>query len=323
VESRISVDHKLATLNRISLLVREGFQFRHIAIALGRGRFRRALATSSMYGRLSNKTLGSIVGVSHTTITRWIQWLDAVPAEVLEAEKRKRIVGRVELKVRPNDYEKLDGKLHYVSRFTASTSLAWLAGFVAGDGSLTRRHVFVYNGVKHLIDHAASIMSEYGTVGRARRRERYEAWLSSHAFSSALGDPDCRRKLLSKPQLAANFAAGLFDAEGWISFAGISPSVHLAMTDKRLLIEVQRAMKDQLGVDSRLRLRVKAGRVAAIGGRNITTRKDFWEFRILSNPFSNVESWARIIGSGLEHPIKRRRALRIIELGRLKTSRHE
>ena len=322
MEARVSVDRQLSTLYRISSLVNNGCQFRHIVKALGRARFRRVLATLSMYGRLSNKTMGSVVGVSHATIRRWILWLDAVPAEVLEAQKRKRIIGRVELKAGPNGYKKLNGELHYVLRFTADTSLAWLAGFVAGDGSLTRRHVFVYNSVRQLIDHAATILSDYGTVGRSTRRERYEAWLSSRAFASALADPDCRRRLLSKRQLAASFVAGLFDAEGWISFDDRSPSVnvavHVAMTNKRLLVEVQRAMQHQFGITSRLRLRTKAGRVAAIRGRTIRTRKDFWEFRILSRPFTNVATWARIIGSRLEHPVKRKRAATIIELGRLR-----
>lgn len=314
MKAKTSDDNQISsTLYRIASWVREGYEFRHIVRMLGYAKFKQSLGALSMYRRLSNETLASIVGVSATTICRWIMWLDAVPKDVLEAEKRKRIVGRLELAARPNGYEKVNGYLHYVSRFIADPSLSWLVGFVAGDGSVTRRHVFVYNSYKHLVDQAARIMSEYGTVGRATRRGRFEAWLSSRALASALTDPGCHGKLLSSPRLATSFIGGLFDAEGWISFVGRSPSVNIAMTNKRLLLQIRKTLRAHLEIESRIRLRIRAGRVSSIRGKPIQTRKDFWELRIFSSPFSNVARWARLIGNHLEHPVKKSRAAKILE----------
>ncbi len=184
--------------------------------------------------------------------------------------------------------------------------LAYLIGFTLGDGSVQKYMVEVFNKDKALREFIYPLIKFYGTITEENRPNGlWRLRLSSVKIANLIRNENGNREdtidyILGDDDLACQFIAAFWDAEGTVRKQYNSVHLYLYNTNKQLLEKIGEYLT-QKGIEFSWYTRFDKNRVNFYKGRQIHTRKRIYRIAL---PKSSMLTWVNMIGIHMKHSKK-------------------
>ncbi|CAI1492249.1 putative enzyme [Thermococcus nautili] len=275
---------------------------------------------------ISKRELAKMLGVSESTL--YYNWTNPKARGNIRMKHLRRLV-----ELAGWDWERIEAEAVSIQAGTKlklpkylDERLAYFAGLVAGDGSVSKAGwgvaIRFSNKNSELRRRFAGLAKELFGIEAAEQVKdgvpslRFHSKVVAHLLekvgvpqSPKSGKLDISNELFTSPKsVLASYIRGLFDCDGTVVIRENGSSyVEFDTVSKGLAKKLQLALL-RFGIVAHLRRRKRAGYTSKFGNREITSRHDRWELKIYGE---NVLKFATEIGFG--HPEKARKLEILVE----------
>jgi|SRR5271157_58144 len=279
--------------------IREYGNFSTIKNKLGETKLKNSLL--SLYPNYTIKEIEYITGIADSTLARWFKCL-SIPSNLRWHIKILSKAGS-----RNTEYLLKNGNT-FAKRFTIQITpdLAYLIGFVLGDGAIQTYMVEAFNQNEGFHQYLRQIMKTYGSVTEDKRQNGlWRLRLSSVTIANLIKknkeiDKETINFIFKNKKLARKFTAAFWDAEGTVRKQGNSYHIYLYNTNKYLLDKICGFLRDQK-IEYSLLSRDDTGRNYKLNGRPVRATKILHRISI---PTKSRLVWAKEIGVHMFHSKK-------------------
>ena len=282
-------------------MIREKGNFQTLITKIGANKLKKFI--SSMYPEQSIPEIEKITGIPDSTLERWFVQL-GLP-------KSRRHFTNASI---PGNFDAeivLTGvkTAQKFSVINITPELAYLVGFVLGDGSIQKFMVEAFNKDRKLREHLLEIMKPYGSVTETERDDGlWKLRLSSVKLTNLIKDEKGIRQdtldyIFEDAELAKKFIAAFWDAEGSIGKRKNLKNyfdVILYNTNTNILSQIRSFLKDN-DIDTSLKHFTETRGSYFIGGRKVSAKKKVFRIRVLQGSFEN---WINLVGVRMLHSKK-------------------
>ena len=184
--------------------------------------------------------------------------------------------------------------------------LAYLIGFTLGDGNVQKYMVEVFNKDRALREFIYPIIKSYGTVMEEERPNGlWRLRLSSIKIADLIRDKNGNREdtidyILRDNNLARQFIAAFWDAEGTVRKQYNHTHIYLYNTNKQLLDKIGEFLTNK-GIKFTWHSRFDNNRIYFYKGRQIISRKPMHRMCV---PKPSMLTWVNEIGVHMKHSKK-------------------
>lgn len=273
--------------------------FRRINKEIGEDNLRNFLAY--LYPHYDITEIERITGIPDSTLLYWFKKLN-IPIT-------RRHIANITLPASTESVIVVDlGEgAKKISTIKITPELAYLIGFVLGDGSVQRYMVEVFNKDKKLRAHLFEFLKSYGSITEDERANGlWRLRLSSVKVANLIKNENGIRKdtlnyIFNNNELAKKFIAALWDAEGSV-LASEKSYYHICLynSNKYILNKVENFLTSNNIKFSKVDLKPRVEDYF-LNGRQIIPRKTVQRINIFKSSFSK---WAKEIGVNLLHSKK-------------------
>lgn len=281
--------------------IRVNGNFQTLMTKIGANKLKKFI--TSMYPEHSIPEIEKITGIPDSTLARWF--------DKLNISKSRRNVTNVSI---PGNFDAeivLTGfkAAKKFSVINTTPELAYLIGFVLGDGSIQKFMVEAFNRDRKLREHLLEIMKPYGSVTETERDDGlWKLRLSSVKLANLIKDETRIRQdtldyIFDDEELAKKFVAAFWDAEGSIGKRKNLKNyfdVILYNTNTSILSQIRSFLKDK-DIDTSLKHFAETRGSYFIGGRKVSSKKKVFRIRVLRGSFEN---WVKFVGVHMLHSKK-------------------
>jgi intein-encoded DNA endonuclease-like protein len=278
--------------------IRKTGNFQTVRKTIGTTRLKEFL--NAIYPKFSLQEIETLTGIPDSSLVHWFSQL-SIPLSrkhIANVTIPANFDGQIILR------DKSGSKR--VSAIKITTELAYLIGFSLGDGSIQKFMVEVFNKDTNLKKQLLKILKPYGAITFDERANGlWRLRLSSVKIADLIKQNKVIREdtldyIFADNELARHFIAAFWDAEGTVRKQGNYFHIYLYNTNFSILAricEFLQCHKIQFSIHER-KARDEAG---IIRGRVVHSRK---MIRRVSVPKSSCLSWAKLIGTKMQHSKK-------------------
>lgn len=286
-------------LTEIKQIKNDNGNFQTIKKKIGEERLKEFIL--SIYPKFSITEIETITGIPDSTLMHWFKRLN-IPS-IRNHIKNIAIPGEID-----SNLVISKGAICYkVSTIKITPELAYVIGFVLGDGSVQNWMVEVFNKEQNLRKILFEYLSPYGSITEDRRDNGlWRLRLSNGKIASLIKFKKRVRKdtieyIFSNDELTRKFLAAFWDAEGTVRRQGNYFHIYLYNTDKYLMDTIG-GFLTRKDIKFSVHSRKTRDKETILDGHIIKSKKIL--FRI-SIPKSSVGKWINEIGIYLNHSKKR------------------
>lgn len=287
-------------LKKIQKLRKTKHDFRTIKKVIGEDRLREFI--NSIYPKFSVTEIEIITGIPDSTLGFWLKKLN-MPSI------RHHVVSRAFPGKSESEMIVSQGGLTYIAATIKMTpELAYLIGFVLGDGSVQQYMIEAFNKDRNLREVIFKYMKPYGTITKEERPNGlWRLRLSNGRIANLIKDKNGIREdtldyIFSNDELAGNFIAAFWDAEGSVLPRKYGYCVYLYNSNSFLLDRIYNYLKSNNIKFSILNLKQRTD-IYFINDRRITPRKLIQRISIFKSSYTK---WINQIGRYMNHTNKKK-----------------
>lgn len=297
-------------LNKIKEIKIKKGNFQTIKKVIGEERLKEFF--NSIYPKFTISEIEAITGIPDSSLSYWFNKL-RIPF----------IRHHIITKTFPSDMDSeivitKEGITYNSATINITPELAYVIGFVLGDGSTQQYMVEVFNKDRNLRNILFNYLKPYGTITKEERKNGlWRLRLSNGRIANLIKDKKGIREdtldyIFNNDKLAKNFVAAFWDAEGSVRVRSDAKNgyyVYLYNSNSLLLDKICSFLKSKDIKFSILNLKHRTT-TYFINGRLVTPRK---LLQRISIPKSSSLKWVKEIGKYLNHTKKKQAVNEIIK----------
>lgn len=279
--------------------LRKDSNFQTVKKAIGEERLRDFIM--SIYPKFSITEIQTITGIPDSTLEYWFKKLN-IPS-IRKNIRNIAIPGEID------SYFVISkgARCYKVSTIKITPELAYVIGFVLGDGSVQNWMVEVFNKEQNLRNILFEYLSPYGSITEDRRDNGlWRLRLSNGKIASLIKFKKSIREdtieyIFSNDELAKKFMAAFWDAEGTVRRQGNYYHIYLYNTNKYLMDKIGDFLTRK-NIKFSIHTRKTRDKEYLLGGHLVKSKKILLRISI---PKVSLLNWINTIGIYLNHSKKR------------------
>lgn len=299
------------SLTEIATIKKYG-NFRTVKNKIGEAKLKAALLT--LYPQYTIKEIESMIQIPDSTLARWFNSL-GIPSDMRWHIKISSKAGSKNNEQIIRNGKNLEKKL----TVQITPDLAYLIGFVLGDGSVQNYMVEVFNRDVELQPNLNQIMKNYGTVTEDKRPNGlWRLRLSSVIIANLIKknkktDQDTLSYIFKHEKLARAFIAAFWDAEGTVRHQGNYYHIYLYNTNKRLMRKISNFLMNE-NIKFSTHERPSRDSSYFLNGHMIKSTKNLVRINIHKPSW---DRWMNTIGLLMHHSKKRKTVDELMSIMRI------